>query len=87
MSKKLSKFKTKYMSLLTSLKNELLQKYPDKADRAEHVVDLLMHKLHALKSHAMPDYLHTVYLACKEFTELCKLIPSYEEVDELLKEE
>jgi len=85
MSKRLAKFKSKYMSVLVQLKNELLQKYPDKADRINYIIDILMHKLYALKSHAVPDYLHTVYLTCKEFTELCTLIPSEKDVDELLK--
>jgi len=87
MSKELSKFKTKYMSMLIQLKNELLQKYPNKADRIDYVVDVLMHKLYALKSHSLTDYFHTVYLASKEFKEFEKLMPSSEELEELLKED
>jgi len=86
MSKKLHKFKAKYMSLLVSLKQELVQKYPNKVDRIELIIGILMNKLYTLKSHAVADYLHTVYLACKEFSEFCKLIPSQEEVNELLEE-
>jgi len=87
MSKKISKFKLKYMSVLAQLKNELLQKYPNKADRIDYVVDVLMHKLYALKSHSLADYLHTIYLATKEFAEFSKMMPPQEEVEELLKEE
>jgi hypothetical protein len=87
MSKKLAKIKAKYMSMLMQLKNELLQKYPDKADRIEYIVETLMHKLYALKSHSLADYMHTIYLACKEFSEFCKLMPSQEEVEEILEEE
>jgi hypothetical protein len=83
---KLHKFKAKYMSLLVSLKQELVQKYPNKVDRIELIIDILMNKLYTLKSHAVADYLHTVYLACKEFNEFCKLVPSQEEVNELLEE-
>jgi len=87
MSKRFSKFKLKYMSLLLSLKQELVQKYPNKVDRIELIVDTLMDKLHALKSHSFVDYMFTVYLASKEFAEFRKLIPTQEEVDEVLEEE
>jgi len=87
MSKRFSKFKLKYMSLLMALKNELLQKYPEKADRIKYIADVLMYKLYALKSHSLADYLHTIYLASKEFEEFRKLIPPQEEVEELLKED
>jgi hypothetical protein len=87
MSKRLSKFKTKYMTLLLSIKNELAQKYPDKADRIGYIVEVLMHKPYTLKTHSLADYLHTVYLATKEFKEFEKLMPSQEEVEELLKED
>jgi hypothetical protein len=87
MSKKLSKIKAKYMSMLMQLKNELLQKYPDKADRIEYIVETLMHKLYALKSHSLTDYIHTVYLASKEFPEFSKMMPKEEEIEEILEEE
>jgi hypothetical protein len=86
MSKRLSKFKTKYMTLLLSIKSELVQKYPSSVDRINYVVDVLMNKLYALKSHSLADYLHTIYLACKEFSEFCQLMPSEKEVNELLEE-
>jgi hypothetical protein len=86
MSKKLHKFKTKYMSLLVSLKQELVQKYPNKVDRIELIIDILMNKLYALKSHSLADYLHTLHLATKEFKEFSKMMPSSEEIEEILKE-
>jgi hypothetical protein len=87
MSKRLAKLKTKYMSMLLSLRNELLQKYPEKVDRVEYIVDTLMHKLYALKSHSLTDYIHTVYLASKEFPEFSKMMPKEEEIEEILKED
>jgi hypothetical protein len=86
MSKRLTKFKAKYISMLLSLKNELMQRYPSSVDRINYVVDVLMNKLYALKSHSLADYLHTIYLACKEFSEFCQLMPSEKEVNELLEE-
>jgi hypothetical protein len=73
--------------MLLSLRNELLQKYPEKADRVEYIVDTLMHKLYALKSHSLTDYIHTVYLASKEFPEFSKMMLSSEEIEEILKED
>jgi hypothetical protein len=86
MSKKLSRFKAKHMSMLIQLKDELMQRYPEKADRVELIIDILMNKLYALKSHSLADYLHTLHLATKEFKEFSKMMPSSEEIEEILKE-
>ena len=82
---KFAKFKTKYIALLNELKRELMQKYPDKADRVEHVTDILVHKAYTLKSHSLVDFIHTLHLACREFEEFCKLMPSPKEIDELFE--
>jgi len=84
---RLSKFKSKYMSMLVQLKQELVQKYPERADRIELIIDTLMNKLHALKTHSFTEYIHSVYLASKEFAEFSKMIPSQKEVEELLEED
>jgi hypothetical protein len=81
----LREFKTKYMAKLLELRQQLLEKYPSKRDRVELVVDALMTKLYNLRTFTLPDYLHTVYLASKEFPELQAMIPSEEEVKMLLK--
>jgi hypothetical protein len=81
----LREFKTKYMAKLLELRQQLLEKYPSKRDRVEHVVDTLMTKLYNLRTFTLPDYIFTLYLASKEFKELEALIPPKEEVEELLK--
>jgi len=82
---KFAKFKTKYIVALNELKKELLSKYPDKAKRVERIVDTLVHKAYTLKRHSLVDFIHTLHLACREFEELCKLMPSPKEVDELFE--
>jgi len=85
MSKKLSEFKVKYIHKAMQLKKELEDKYQNR-DRVEYVVDVIIHKLYTLKSHSLPDYLHTIYLACKEFSEICLILPSEEEISEILSD-
>jgi hypothetical protein len=85
MGKGLAKFKVKYMTLINALKTELLQKYPDKAERIKYIVDTLMNKLYTLKGRSLPDFIHTLYLASKEFPEFERLIPKSEELDELIE--
>jgi len=82
---KFAKFKTKCIAALNELRKELVSKYPDKAERVERIVDTLIHKAYTLKSHSLVDFIHTLYLACREFEELCKLMPSPKEIDELFE--
>jgi hypothetical protein len=77
---KLYYLKAKYMARLMKLRKELKQKYPDKIDRVENIVFELAPKLANLRRHMLTDYLFTVTLACKEFTEFCQLIPSEQEI-------
>jgi len=81
----LREFKTKYLAKLLQIKRELLDKYPEKRERIEHIVDVIMNKLYHLRTFTLPDYLHTLYLAVKEFRELEELIPPSEEIEELLE--
>jgi 5'-3' exonuclease len=84
---RLSNFRAKYLGKLLTLKRELEQKYPDKRERVEYVCDILANKLSNLRTHTLADYLFTLHLAIKEFSELKELIPTTEEVEEILDEE
>lgn len=82
----LREFKAKYLARLLSLKKQLVEKYPEHRDRVEYIVDMLVAKLEHLRTFTLPDYLATLYYASKEFKELEELIPSPQEVEELLEE-
>ncbi|MEM4533019.1 MAG: hypothetical protein QXU89_05100 [Desulfurococcaceae archaeon] len=83
---KLREFRSKYMIRLIHLRDKLIEKYADQADRVNYLVDVVMNKLKNLRMFTLTDYLHTLYTLCKEIKEFCELIPSQEEVDELMKE-
>jgi hypothetical protein len=83
----LREFKAKYLAKLLNLKKQLLEKYPERRDRVEHVVDVLAAKLEHLRVYTLPDYLFTLHLAAKEFREIEELVPSEQEVEELLERE
>jgi hypothetical protein len=77
---KLYYLKTKYLVRLMRLRKELKQKYPEKSERIENIVFELAPKLANLRRHMLTDYLFSVTLACKEFSEFCNLIPSEQEI-------
>jgi hypothetical protein len=81
----LREFKAKYIAKLLEIKRDLLERYADKRDRVEFIVDTLLAKLTRLRRYTLPDYLSTLARAAKEFPELSQLIPSEREVEELLK--
>ena len=81
----LREFKAKYLARLLNLKKQLLEKYPDRAQKVEYVVDVLVAKLENLRVFTLTDYLATLHHAAKEFREIEQLIPSEQEVEELLK--
>jgi phage regulator Rha-like protein len=81
----LREFKAKYLARLLNLKKQLLEKYPERADRVNYIVDLLASKLENLRTFTLADYLFTLHLATKELPELEQLIPAEEEVRELLE--
>jgi hypothetical protein len=83
---RLRELKSRYMAKLLDLRKQLLEKYSDKREKVEFVVDRLMGKLQLLKARWMPDYIYTVYQYAKEFPELEALIPSEEEIREIEKE-
>ena len=78
-------FKAKSLTRLIEIKRQLLEKYPDKADRVNYLVDVIATKLENLRIFTLTDYIATLYHASKEFAEFEQLIPSSKEVEELLK--
>jgi hypothetical protein len=81
----LREFKAKSLTRLIEIKRQLLEKYPDKADRVNYIVDVIATKLENLRVFTLTDYIATLYHASKEFAEFEQLIPSSKEVEELLK--
>lgn len=82
---KLVEFKARQLGRLYNLERRLLERYPDRAERVKYIVDLIANKTYSLKTHSLPDYLHTLLLARREFPEFEELIPSAREVEELLE--
>ncbi len=83
----LREFKAKYATKIIELKKKLIEKYPDKRDRIENIIDLIMVKLERLRRYDLADYLFTLYHATKEFPELQELVPSSDDIEALLSKE
>lgn len=81
---RLREFKARQMARLIQLEKELAEKYPESEGRVKYLVEVLMHKLYGLRVYTLNDYIHTLYLAGREFKEFSAMIPKPEEVDELL---
>jgi len=81
----LREFKAKYMARLLNMKKQLIEKYPERAQRVEYIVDVLVAKLEHLRVFTLTDYIATLHHVSKEFREIEQLIPSEQEVEELLK--
>jgi len=77
---KLYYFKAKYLARLMRLRKELKQKYPE---RVESIIFEIAPKLANLRRHMLTDYLFVTTLACKEFAEFCKLVPTEQEIKQL----
>lgn len=84
---KLREFKAIMLTKILSLKKELLQKYPDKCERIEELTELLIHKTQNLRTFTLSDYIHTLYLASREFPEFEKIIPPADVIEELLRDD
>jgi hypothetical protein len=82
---RLREFKARSLTRLIEIKRQLLEKYPDRSERVNYITDLLAVKLENLRTYTLTDYIFTLYQASKEFSELEQLMPSSQEVDELLK--
>jgi hypothetical protein len=83
----LREFKAKYLAKLLNLRKQLVEKYPDKVQRVEYVIDVLVAKLEHLRTFTLSDYLATLHHASREFREIEELIPSENEIQELIEEE
>ena len=83
----LREFRARYATKLLEMKKKLIEKYPDKRDRIENLIDLIMVKLERLRRYDLADYLFTLYHAVKEFPELEEIIPPSEEIESLLNKE
>jgi hypothetical protein len=81
----LTEFRAKYLAKLLNLKIRLLERYPDRAQRIEYIVDVLSSKLQTLSVYTLDDYLFTVHLATREFKEFEELVPPHQEVEELFE--
>jgi hypothetical protein len=82
---RLREFKAKYMARLLNLRKQLLEKYPERRERVEYVIDILSSKLSSLRIYTLADYLRTLQLAIKEFPELEELVPPKGEIEQLLR--
>jgi hypothetical protein len=83
---KLREFKAKYIVVLLNLRKQLAEKYPEKRDRVEYVLDRLALKLRSLRTFTLSDYIASLYDAVKDFPELQALVPSEQEINALLAE-
>jgi hypothetical protein len=81
MSQALKKFKAIQLSKLIDIKQKCSNQ------RVHEIVDLhLIPKLQHLRAADLADYIFTLYLASREYAVFEELIPSEEEVEELIKE-
>jgi hypothetical protein len=74
-------FKSKYISILSKVENDLLKKYPGEADRVKNTVRTLIFKLILLDRGSVEGYVQTVKLAAEIYPELTSAIPKQEEVN------
>jgi len=73
------------MTKLLNLKKQLVEKYPDRAQRIEYITDFLITKLEHLRVYTLTVYITMLHKASREFSEFEQLIPSEHEIEELLK--
>jgi len=82
---KLREFKALSLAKLMSLAKKLKEKYPDRAERINYIVDVLATKLQNLRTFTLTDYLFTLYLSSKEFPEFSELIPDVQTSEKLTR--
>jgi len=70
---------------LREVEDVLISKYPDKEGRIKELANYLVMKLSNLRTYTLYDYLETIYLASREFVEFKQLMPSTQEIEELLR--
>ncbi|MCC6057171.1 MAG: hypothetical protein LM583_10890 [Desulfurococcaceae archaeon] len=78
----IQQFKAEQISKLIAIK----QRFRNNERVAEIIDNHLIPKLQSLKTHGLPDYVFTLYLASREFNVFEDLIPSEQEVEQLIKE-
>ena len=83
----LREFKAKYLTKLLNLRKQLLEKYPEKTQKIEYMVSMLVAKLEHLRTYTLSDYVATIYQAIREFKEFEELVPSEDEIRKLLGKE
>lgn len=84
---KVREFKSLQIVKIHEIERKLKEKYPEKASRVDEIVTHLLSKVYDLRVFTLSDYLFTIMLASREFSEFRELMPSEETVKELLKEE
>ena len=83
----LREFRARELARLWSIRTRLLGKYPDRVERIDYLTRVIATKLDTLRSYTLADLLFTIYLASSEFEEFGELMPSEEEVSELMSSE
>jgi hypothetical protein len=78
-------FKAHQVALLMDLKKKLTEKYPDKKQRIEALTHLLLIKLEDLRTYTLSNYMLTLAHATKEFQEFEEIMPSPQQIEELIK--
>lgn len=81
----LREFKVRQMVKIKELEEEIMNKYPEKRERVRNLIDILVAKLSNLRMYTLYDYVQTLHLASREFAEFKQLMPSVQEIEELLR--
>lgn len=81
---KLREYKIRNLALLARLQEELPTKY---GEEARNDIEKLIVKTHALRTFTLADYLTTIILLSRKYPELKALIPSVEQVNDLLRDQ
>ena len=80
----LREFRALELARLARIRDELMRKYPERADRVREVCDQVASKLYALRAYTLADFIYMLYNLSSEFPELKELIPSEDVVKELI---
>ena len=84
---KLRDYRAKTFAKLFELRKELIEKYPNRAERIKFLCDLIAGKLTNLRVYTLGDFMSTLYHASNEFKEFEVLVPKSDEVEKLLESE
>ena len=81
----LREFRALELTKLIRIKQELLRKYPERAERINEISDYIASKLSTLRTYTLADFIFLLYNASKEFQEFAELIPDEKTVQELTR--